>query len=263
MKSIKIKIFGISCFLLCGLFMISCKKTFDEKIEQQIDFSSSSLVQVYMATVGATRNYVYVDGKPVTGVSLGLGSLYPAIGYSSALPSGMKAFVIKDTLSTTTQVPLSFSADLMAGKNYTIFMYDTITSPMQKTIVTDIVIPDDTTARLRFANFVYNPTPLPSGFDIYSVKKQANIFTNVQLTDATPYIPYESNVTDTFYIRLTGTNTNLQNLRPTPAPATLINIAAVFTPRPKRSYTLVFRGGYRATTTTNATVRTLSVFTNY
>lgn len=263
MKSIKIKVLGISCSLAIAVSMISCTKSFDEKTTQQTDFSNSSFMQVYMATVGADRNYVYVDGKPVTGTKLILGSAFPSIGYASNVTAGVKSFLIRDTLSTSTQIPLSFAQNFNVAKNYTIFMYDTTTSPKQKTVETNIVIPADTTARIRFANFIYNPVALPSGFDIYSARRQANIFTNVQLTDVTEFIPYATNLTDTFYIRLTGTTTNLQNLRPTPAPATLIDVTAIFTPRPKRSYTLVFRGGYRSATTTIATVRTLSVFTNF
>ncbi len=247
MKSNKIKILGISCFLLCGVIMISCTKSFDEKTVQNTNFSNSSLIQVYMATVSATRNYVYVDGNPVTGTALTLGSVYPAIGYASNVSSGLKAFLIRDTLSTSTQVPLSFSADMKIGKNYTIFMYDTINSPKQKTIQTDIVVPSDTSARLRFANFVFSKTGVPA-VDIFSKRKNATIFTNVQVTEATNFIPYPSVLTDTFYVRETGT-TNLL--------ATLNGL----TPSRKRSYTLIFRGRYETTSGTIA--RTLSAFVNY
>lgn len=263
MKSIKIKVLGISCSLAIAVSMLSCTKSFDEKTTQHTDFSNSSFMQVYMATVGATRNYVYVNGKPVTGAALTLGTVFPSIGYAANVTAGVKSFLVRDTLTTSTQMPLSFAQNFDVSKNYTIFMYDTTTSPKQKTVETKIVIPSDTSARIRFANFPYNPVALPSGFDIYSARRQANIFTNVQLTDVTEFIPYATNLTDTFYIRPTGTTTNLQNLRPTPAPATMIDITAIFTPRPKRSYTLVFRGGFRSATTTIATVRTLSVFTNF
>jgi hypothetical protein len=105
---------------------------------------------------------------------------------------------------------------------------------------------------------------LPSGFDIFSVKRNANIFMNVQVTEVTDYIPYASALTDTFYIRPTGTTTNLQNFVPstTSPPGAFANILAILTPTQKRSYTLIFRGGYRATTSTNSTVRSLSIFSN-
>ncbi len=140
-------------------------------------------------------------------------------------------------------------------------MYDTITSPKQKTVATNIEVPTDTTARIRFAHFPYSPTEIPA-VDIFSVKRNANIFTNVALTEVTGFVPIASGVTDTFYIRPTGSGTNLQNFNPSPAPGAWTNIQAVLTPTIKRGYTLIFRGGYRATTTTNATVRSLSVFVN-
>ena len=260
MKLINKTILGVAS--LAATFMFSsCTKSFDEKVEQNRDFSNSSLLQVYMGTVSAARNYVYVDSKPVNGAALTLGSVFPSTGYAFAVPGGYRAFMVRDTLTATTQTPLSFAENMDVGKNYTIFMYDTITSAQQKTVATNIVVPADTTARLRFANFVYNPTSI-TAFDIFSKKRNANIFTNVQVTDVTDFIPYASGITDTFYIRPTGTTTNLQNWRTTPAPAQWVDLTAVLTPTEKRSYTLVFRGGYRAYVSTNTTLRTLSVFVN-
>lgn len=239
----------------------SCTKTFDEKVTQQRDFSGSSLLQLYNGTVGATRNYVYVNSKPLNGAAIAFGGVFPGTGYGFAVPIGQQSFLIRDTLTATTQAQMSFAQNLQSARNYTIFMYDTTIAAKQKTVETSIVIPDDTTARIRFANFIYNPGVTPA-VDIYSQKRQQTIFTNVAVTDVTAYIPYASGVTDTFYVRPTGTGTNLQNLVPTPAPGTWKDIIAILTPTQKRSYTLVFRGGFRATTSTNATVRTLSVFPN-
>ncbi len=264
MKSVKIYVVGIASLLLAGALGISCKKSFDEKVPGQYSFTNSSILQVYNAMVGTARNYVYVDSKPVNGAAMVLGSVFPTTGYGFSVPGGVRAFLVKDTLTASTQVPLSFSENLTAGKNYTLFMYDTTTTPKQKTVETNIVIPSDLSSRLRFANFVYNPTGIPA-FDIYSKKRNANIFTNVQVTDVTGFIPYDSDVTDTFYIRPTGTTTNLQNYRPATmtVPAAFLDVIAVLTPTAKRSYTLVFRGGYRGTGTTNTNPRTLSVFANY
>ncbi|MCX6316225.1 MAG: hypothetical protein NTW29_02965 [Bacteroidetes bacterium] len=238
-----------------------CTKHSDGVLEDNADFTNAARAQVYIATVNATRNYVFVDGLPVNGSSLTSGSLFPASGPGFKVTPGIKAFLVRDTLSATTQVPLSFAQNMQFNKTYTVFMYDTITSPLQKTVQTDIVIPSDTTARLRFANFVYSPTAIPTAFDIFSVKRNANIFTNVQLTDVTGFIPYASNITDSFYIRPAGTTTNLQNFNPTTG--AFVNILATLNPTAKRSYTLVFRGGFRSAVTNIATVRSLSVFTNY
>ncbi len=247
MKSINIKNTGIGLLLFFGITLSSCVKSFDEKTAQQTDFSNSSLVQVYMATVSAARNYVYIDGKPVTGAALAFGGIYPSIGYASSVPNGLRAFLIRDTLSTTTQVPLSFAADFKANRNYTIFMYDTITATKQKTVETVIVTPTDSTARLRFANFVFSRNAVPA-VDIFSKRQNANIFTNVPVTEVTPFITYPSAQTDTFFVREAGT-------------ANLLATLNGLTPARKRSYTLIFRGRYETTTGTIA--RTLSSFINY
>lgn len=261
MKFSLIKLTALPALLL-GL-LPSCTKNSEGELSDDSDFSNAARAQVYIATVNASRNYIFVDGFPVNGSTMTSGALFPASGPGFKVSPGIKAMLVRDTLSTTTQVPLSFAQNFQFGKSYTIFTYDTITSPLQKTVQTDIVIPSDTTARLRFANFVYNPTALPSAFDIFSVKRNANIFTNVQLTDVTGYIPIASNINDTFYIRPAGTTTNLQNVSATPVPNTLVNIQATLNPVAKRSYTLIFRGGFRAVATSAPTVRTLSVFANY
>lgn len=247
MKSNKIKIAGYLSIALL-LTMYSCSKVKKETFELQSDLSKVSQIQVFMAMVNASRNYVYVDAYPITGALMSTGSVFPSgTGtYASAITTGVRAFVVRDTLSATTQIPLSFAENMMPGKNYTIFVYDTITTPKQKTVLTDIVIPSDTTARIRFANFIYNPVAVPA-IDIFSFNRNANIFTNVAVTDVTGFIPYPSGLTsptnpDTLYVRETGT---------------LINILKVpLTLTQKRSYTLVYRGSHRGT-------RLTSLFTNY
>jgi hypothetical protein len=224
-----------------------CTKTFNEKTIQQTNFNNQTLIQVYMAIVNASRNYVYVDGKPITGSLLSSGSVFPSSAYASSIEPGLKAFLVRDTLSTTTQVPLSFAEVMEVGKNHTIFIYDSINIPRQKTVQTIIKIPADTTANLRFANFTHSKTAIP-GVDIFSKRLNTNVFTNVNITDVTGFIPYPSAFTDTLYVRSTGSTTNLATLN-------TMNL------NPKRSYTLVFRGSYALASGTTA--RTLSVFTNY
>jgi hypothetical protein len=265
-----------SAVIVSALLTASCVKPTGQDVgTMQSDFSNKAFIQVYNAAAGTSRNYVYVDGNPVSGALMAYGGAFPntASPANFAFTSGTRAFLIRDTSSTIlTQPSLSFGEDLMTGKYYGIIMYDTATTVKQKTFVNNIIIPDDTTARLRFANFVYNAPgaappasgpPMASAYDVFSVKRNANIFTNVQNTEMTDYIPYASALTDTFYIRPTGTTTNLQNFVPTPAPGSLANIQTTLNPTRKRSYTLIFRGGYRTYTSTGATVRTLSTFVNY
>jgi len=269
MKFYKISIISLGAVALSFLYMSCYKSNIKMVSAANTDFTSKALVQVYNGTLLSLRNYVYVDGNAVTGAPLVYGATFPSTPANFSATSGIRAFLIRDTSSTIlTQPIMSFSESLAPNKYYTLFMYDTVTTPKQKIVTNDIIIPADTTARLRFANFIYNPG-VPAGsslssFDIFSVKRSANIFTNVQLTDVTGYIPYASALTDTFYIRTTGSTTNLQNFVPstTSPPGVFVNIQAILTPTQKRSYTLIFRGGYRATVTTNSTLRALSIFSN-
>lgn len=81
MKLIKIYTYGMISLLSAGL-IVSCTKSFDEKITPLTDFSDKTLAQVFVATVGASRNYVYVDGKAVTGAAMVSGSVFPSTGYA-------------------------------------------------------------------------------------------------------------------------------------------------------------------------------------
>jgi hypothetical protein len=225
---------GLLGLLLTGSIISSCTKSFDEKISLQYDFSNSALVQVFLAVTNASRNYVYVDAQPVNGASLATGSVFPSTGPGFNVSGGVRNFVVRDTITGTTQVALSFAQNFQAGQRYTVFVYDTITSPKQKTVQTNIVIPSDTTCRIRFGNFVYNPNTIPA-VDVFSFVRNQNIFTNINVTDVTDFIAYPSNSPiDTLYIRPTGTTTNLFRL-PTSGLTQ------------KRSYTVVYRGSDRGT----------------
>lgn len=246
MRSFKTYMFGILVLAML-VPVLSCTKSFDEKIVQQTDLSNTTQAQVFIATVGASRNSIYVDGKAVTGSLLTSGSLFPG-ATSFAVQPGLRSFLIRDTLTATTQLPLAFAENMDAGKSYTIFTYDTITSPKQITVGNNLVIPTDTSARVRFANFIHNSFAVP-GVDVYSTKLGRNIWTNIVKTQVTDYIPYRSasrnvswylNSADTLYIRETGTSTNIIQING-------------FNPMEKRSYTILYRGSHRG-------VRTASIF---
>lgn len=247
MKFKDISIAG-SMAIAAAMLVTSCVKDKGKEVAtEDYSFSNKSFVQVFNGTLNSARNYVYVDANAVTGAALAYASTFPATPASFAIPSGFKAVVIRDTLSTTTQPSMSFAETFQGGANYTIFMYDTLTSPKQKTVQNNIIIPDDTTARVRFANFIYTKTAVPN-VDIFSLKRNANVFTNVQITDVTDFVPYASSLNDTLYVRETGTTNLLATLNG-------------FNPVRKRSYTLVFRGRYQTTGTTGV-ARLLSAFAN-
>ncbi len=262
-------IYTCGAVALIAFIAVSCDKEVGKNVSlENTSFTDKSFVQVYNAIVGSTRNYVYVDASAVTGAALATGGIFPSTPANFSVGNGFREFLIRDTLLTSAQLPLSFAENLQAGKYYTIFAYDTIQTPKKKIVVNNIVIPTDTTARLRFANFVYNSTALPTGFDIYSAKRGAVIFSNVRETEVTDYIPYASAVTDTFFLRLNGSTSNLQNTDSL-TKAGQVNIIAILTPTRLRSYTLVFRGGWKSAFNKTAaaaaitSARQLSVFANY
>ena len=246
------KLFRISfAIVLAGSVMLaSCKKEFKKIIQEDTNLETMAKIRVYNGAINTNRNYVYVDNTPVSGVVFAYLGLFPASGQYAVVEPGNRTVVVKDTLSTTTQNPVNITADFEAGKHYTIFIYDSTNSVKSKLVEDQIVVPADTTARLRFANLVYSSDPIPN-VDVYSVRKGQNIFTNLAVSDVTDFIQVASNTTDSIYVRETGTTTDL---------APVLSI----TPSIKRSYTVVFRGHYGTTTGTSTSIRRyLSAFATY
>ncbi|MEP6677355.1 MAG: hypothetical protein ABJA78_19500 [Ferruginibacter sp.] len=242
MKLLKINI--LSLLTLTVIANVSCTRDIPQVAPTQVGLSSVATVQVFSATVKAARNYVYVDGVPVSGAVLAYSGIFPATAYSFIVNPGSRSISIKDTAVVTTQTPLTFSQAFDAGKSYTVFTYDTITSVKQLTVTNNITVPTDTSAMLRFANFIYNTTAVPA-VDVYSFKKGATpLFTNVATAAVTDFVPYPSLVTDTLYVYATGTTTPL------------LAKAAVLSLTPTRSYTTVYSGSYKGT-------KVVSVFATY
>jgi len=234
-------------FAIVATILFACKKDVEIYLPEQTDLSSKAFVKVYNSVINTTRNYVYIDDVPVTGAGLAYGALFPSVSHYSAIDAGNRAVIIKDTLKTSTQKPISFSTTFDAGASYTIFTYDTVTNTKYLAVKDNIEEPSDTTSRLRLANLIFSTSTVPN-IDIYSVKRKANIFTNVGTAQVTDFIAFSSGLPDTLFVRATGTTTNLAQLN-------------ALTPTQKRSYTIVFRGRYANTTGTMA--RTLSSFTTY
>jgi hypothetical protein len=261
---------SFSAVIATALLAVSCvKETGMKTAATQLNYSNKAYVQVYNATLSSTRNYVYVDGNAVTGAAVAYAATFPSTPSLFTVTSGTRVFLIKDTLLTSTQPPMSFAEGVEAGRYYTIFMYDTVNAAKHKTVTNNIVIPSDTTSRVRFANFAYSPFAIPA-IDIFSVKRNANIFSNVSTTEVTEYIPFASSSktveNDTLYVRIAGSGVNLMNRTVTTSgtpPVTVTTFSPVqiiVAPTRLRSYTLIFRGGWRTDLTTAATVRALSFF---
>lgn len=243
------KSLSISCLLLMScIIAVSCKKEFKKMVVENTAIQDKAFIKLFNNTVSSQRNYMYVDNVPVTGSLLAYGGTFPSTAYASALTPGNHTILIKDTVTTSTQPPLSFTANLVAGKNYSVFTYDTVNSIKHVLTEDEIVKPTDTTSRLRFTNLIFSKTALPN-VDLYSVATGKNIFTNVALAQVTGFVPYASKRTDTLYVRATGTTTNL-------TPLFTIN------PTINRSYTVIYRGRYQTTTGT-VMPRTLTLVSNY
>lgn len=247
MRTIKGSIFGSFCVLLSILTLQSCTKTFDDKLVSNQNYDNSATLQVFVATVGAARNYVYVDSKPVNGAALAYGSLFPTSGLGVSVPGGFRGLMLRDTLSTTTQPQVSFGMTFQAGTAYTLFAYDTLSAVKIKAVQTSIVVPSDTSCRIRFANFAYNGVAITPAIDIVSTGKNEIVATNVPYTGVTEFIAHPSLLTNEgFQVREAGTSNIL-------ATVSSITLSA------KRSYTVVYRGSHRSTTGG----RSVSVFNNY
>ncbi len=229
------------------LLLQSCQKSFDKKLAANYYTETGSTIQAFVGTVGASRNYIYVDGQPVNGSALSTGNLFPSTGFGYSVKSGLRNMMVRDTLSTTTQANLVFAQNFDIGNNYMIFTFDTITAPKQKTVRTPITVPTDTTCRVRFANFAYNGVAETPAIDIVSLGKNEIVATNVRYTDVTDFIVHPSRIgTEAFQIRLAGTTTVLAT-------------STVSTLLPKRSYTVVYRGSHRSTSGTSIRAATLVV----
>ncbi len=228
-----------------------------------IDLSNNAIVQYYNAAVNIDRNYLYVDGKPVTGAIMVYTNatttvLFPLTGTGFAVTPGLRGMLIRDTLGTSTQPALSFPQSFDANKKYTIFSYDTSNAIKQKTVETVVTVPSDTTSRVRLAHFAYLSSGLTPAIDVFSKRLNANIFSNIGYTQVTDFMPYAAAnsrntglLTDTLLVRQAGnTTTNLDTM--------------VFNPLQKISYTLVFRGRYATNGAGGGTIpRTLTSFANY
>ena len=227
------------------VFAVACKKEtkFGSVITEQFPSNAKAQIKVINAANNTQRNYVYVDGVNLSGITFADGGAFPANSYYADIYKGVHAVMIKDTLSTGPQIPVTVTADYLPQRKYTIFMYDSTKNLKTKLVEDKIVVPADTGfAMIRFANFAYSTTPIPN-LDVYSYSKKDRIWTNISPTTVSDFIRYNATtVVDTFYFRPTGTNVDL--------------IKLAFTLTQKRSYSIVFRGRYSAT-------RTVSVYAQY
>lgn len=238
--------------LFAGLMLvgiISCEKEFTPTTTENNELSGKAAIKYINMTVNSNRNYLFIDDKLVSGSASAYTNIYPSGSVSFiTVPSTSSKFMVMDTLATTTQVPVTINATLEPGQYYSLFTYDSINATKAKLVKDAIVIPTDTTARVRFANFAYSTAAMPN-IDIYSHRLGANVATNLAVADVTSFIPFPAATLDTFQIRETGKTVNLVSLNG-------------FSAITKRSYTVVFRGSWRlaAGTTLGRAVSTVLTY---
>lgn len=240
-KSITIAIASI-------IVLASCEKEYKSLLSQETNLGNTAFVKFHNGIINSNRTYIYSDLVPLNGATIAYGAVFPLLSPSySAVNAGTRAIAIRDTLAPSTQYPISFSTAMTGGNYYTIFAYDSLNAPKYKVVQDNIQVFNDTSARIRFANFPFSTTAIPN-VDIFSQKQQANVFTNISTTSVTDFISYRAGISDTLYVRPTGTTTNLTQLNG-------------LVPTAKRNYTVIFRGSYR--TTAGAAARTLTSFLSY
>lgn len=223
------------------LMLASCgKDEIYDNTPKSDDFNNMAVVKFYNGILNSNRTHIYIDGKKMNGETVTLGASFPAhsSNFGIAILPGVHEVVVKDTLGSTTQLPLNFPVNLQANTRYNVYLYDSINAPKQVTVETKVEIPTDTSSRLRIAHFWRVPAGVPPAVDVYSKKLGRNIFTNLQYTQVSDFIPYPSAYGDTLLFNEAGTSN-------------LISQVTGYSTTRKRGYTLVLRGGYYTTTGTN------------
>jgi hypothetical protein len=145
---LKTAILKLSYCLFFGIILISCDRNPEWILEENKNLSGQATVKVHNSIVNSARNNIYVDNVNVTG-STGVMFYSPVSGspsfpntvYGFAVNAGQRSITIRDTLATSTQTPVTFTYNFEAGKNYTVFTYDTLNATKYKLVETPIVIP--------------------------------------------------------------------------------------------------------------------------
>jgi|SRR5690606_24090462 len=231
-----------------ALLLASCTKdnSNSSRADEIRDFGNMARVQIYNAALGTQRTFAYADAERLNGAAfIYSNTAHSGSGLTHALPAGLHAMVVRDTLGSSVQPQISFAQDFQANTQYTIFLYDTMNAIKQKTFAANIVRPTDGQARVRFANFAFLKGATPPNVDVFSKNLNGNLVSDVPYSELSGFMTVVPDVTDSLYVREAGTTTNL--------------VGGAFTFRPNEHYTVVFRGRYAPGTTF---VRTLASFIN-
>jgi hypothetical protein len=260
--------------LLFGLMQLSCnKRTELLRDNEQWDFvdapytnkanvkfihAFSSLTPTVTSGIGPTLR-IFMDGKQLSGPTSTLNrfeftingtaasNVFPVSVAYSVLPAGSHSFeFIMNRYSNSVFKPVAgdtvfrSSHNFETGKNYSIFLVDTVPTPNVIMKEDNWTVPSQGAYQLRMANLVANRN---ERVDVYSIRAQRVIFSNVGYKEITNYVELPTQpLSDSLIVRLAGTMTVRDTLK-------------AFSPTSQRVYTLMSRGktgvtGRTPTTTT-------------
>ena len=254
------KFLSYTLLLAAGMIMfISCKKqadivaafgTTEDQAFVRVIHASPSFRQVFNApdSFNIFVNNVKVNGPLITYAGLFPASNSTAFGYI-AVPQGLVnvKLTVAGTVNTDS-IPLTlFSKIFTKGQYYSIIVTDNFksTTDSSKIILQDnYTKPSNGNYSIRFVHAVLNDTA-GLAIDVFSARRNANIFNAIKPGQIVNFqtFPYNSQVSDTFYVRRAGT---LQNLA--------VSIATPGFLGNQRVYTFIYRGNGDLTTGTKARV---------
>lgn len=254
------KILLYTTLLVAGVVtFIACKKqaditavysTTDDQAFVRVIHASPFFRQVFNAPDSFN---IFINNAKVNGPLITYAGQFPlpgtAFGYI-AVPQGLVN--LKLTVAgrvTPDSIPLTlFTKVFTKGQYYTIIVTDNIKSAndSSKIILQDnYTKPGNGNYSVRFVHAVLNDTA-GLNIDVYSTRRNANIFNAIKPGQIVNFqtLPYNSQLSDTFYVRRAGT---LQTL------ATSIGSLGN-----QRAYTFIYRGN--GDLTTGAKARVLSSY---
>ncbi len=258
-------------FVLCALAttFLGCDKDGEDLIDQNnkweyLDSSKVSFVKFYQVFAGNSptlptaasattgpQMLIYANGQKITGNSVGYGGIFPATNVYAAIPAGNTRFDIINGRLDLTVVPnipksiagdtlASFNTTLVAGKNYSLFIGDTVPT-VRVTLKEDkFTTPDVGTYKLRVANMYMNTVPTTDTVSLWSVRQNGFVISNVSHKEISDWVQLPVPIiNDTIYFVRKGSGTPY-----------VTGIA--FLPTTLRSYTVMGRGKANVTGKTNA-----------
>ncbi len=262
--------------LVMVLAAAGCEKEPKTALQYYGDYLTDyARLKVVNAAPSLRSFHVWVNNVKINGATanapLAFGSLWPAQDYS-AVPSGVGSVsvVYPATAARPDSVYRALASAMQPGSYYSLIVTDSVARPNKAVFVADDfgAMTDSGYYKLRFVNAIGNSTPL----DVYSQRQGRVIASNIAYGSGTAFIKlplafvYTStgtSTTDTFYLRRTGTGTNLAFVPPAPPAAAGIGSALSLTPSNQRAITIYARGNFLDSTSTTTTRRLLLSYTNF